>query len=396
MVSNNRFLLLGALSSVLCIFVGCLPMRDSLDQNLLKTASSDIEFQEFCELADLDSCNIKRPSKLKNGAWDAGVDTFTEFLKSRSFFKFTRSTFEQDSVKSLVNTLGGQGVVAFINRIPWTSIKTSQTQSHIKLTNEKYNTTAEFRGMKLISKKESFLYPTDDRKFAISGIFLETKLGLEKIYEIDLDDPGVLHIVTDQGVIKNIPINFFYLEDQMMAKRNDFTPGALVEAVSDVVLDDSVIGTNDLYLQLNKQNISNISTPILGNIKDGLPKDIAELLLSKSQSAQASFSKESNLITLFSSDSTRCTFVIGGHESAIRFNKTVALGAPMRQDSGIKLPVNGVDLTVKIGPLPFNGKVDSVYLGPEKAAITVYGRTFDLEYSPKGEKPHGPKGLLCG
>lgn len=378
-------------------FVGtaCLPIQKQTDSTSLKSAStSNIDFKDFCYQAKLDNCSITPLSNINNKQWDAGVDTFNEVLRSDSFMTLTRSTFQQDSVKSLVNTLGGQALIAFINRIPWESITISKARGGVNLVNEKYTARATFNGLTFISVRQSYIRPTTGRKFSVQGIKLETALGQETIQEIDLEDASMMHLTTNYGQIRNIPINFFYLEDQMMAKRTDFTPGELIEAVSDVVLDHNIAYRNDFYIDLNKQNITEISEPIMENIKPGLGKDIAELMLEKSRNVRINISPDSDIIRMMSTAHTRCEFKLGSHDSAIGIDKAVSISSPVRKGNGVALKVKGIAVTVKVGIFPINGEVSDVYLGPDKVTIKVLGQEFDLEYENQGDV-EGPEGLKC-
>ena len=393
--SNTKKLFKLSAAGFLLTAAACLPMKEAED-NVLKSSTSKIEFNDFCHQAKLTNCDIELLPGLENGAWDAGVDTFKEILNSGSFIELSRSSFSQDSVKSLVNTVGGQGVIAFIDRIPWDTIKVSQSVSGIKLTNDRAYTNAKFNGLTFRSQRESRISPSTGRKFSVNGIYLESALGVETVYEIDLEDPGVIHITTNFGQIRNMPVNFFYVADQMMSKRMEFKPGDLVEAVSDVVLDHNIVYQNSLYISLDKQNITNISKPIMQNIKPGLGKDIAELMLGKARTARVSMTPGSDLISLFSESHTRCTFKLAGHDSAIGIDKIISVANPIKKGDGVVLKVNGVAVTVKVGIFPINGNVEEVYLGPDKVQLKVLGKTFDLNYEGDGKPMEGPKGLTCG
>jgi hypothetical protein len=378
------------------VFIGtaCLPIQNQTEFSELKSSTSSIDFKEFCYQAKLDKCSITPLSNINNDQWDAGVDTFNQVLKSDSFMTLTRSTFQADSVKSLVNTLGGQALIAFINRIPWESITISKSAGGVRLINERYTARASFNGLTFISMKQSYIRPSTGRKFSVDGIKLETALGVETITEIDLEDASRMHITTNLGQIRNVPVNFFYLEDQMMARRTEFTPGELVEAVSDVVLDQNITYSNDFYIDFNKQNISEISSPIMGNIKDGLGKDIAKLLLDKSKNVRLNLTPNSDIIRMSSSGHTRCEFKLGGHDSAIGIDKTIRVSSPVKQGDGIALKISGIAVTVKIGFFPINGEVSDIYLGPDKVTIKVLGKEFDLEYEGnENQDEEGLKGL---
>ena len=271
----------------------------------------------------------------------------------------------------------------------------SQTQSGIILQNDRYSAKASFNGLTFLAKDKAKITPANGRTFNVQGINLQTSLGIEAISKIDLEDAGLMHLTTNQGEIRNIPINYFYLKDQMAAKRTEFTPGEIIEAVSDVVLDMRILAQNDLYIELNKTNITNISNPIMNNIAPGLGKDIAQIMLDKTSSVVMNLQSSGDLIALVSKQRTRCTFKLGGHNSAIAIKPNVSIGNPIKVGKGVRLDVQGIDVTVKIGPFPINGSIEKVYIGPYKVTITVLGREVDIKYDQEDMPMEGPKKLSC-
>jgi len=346
-----------------------------------------LDFATWCKEFALQNCQVRPDDRVPADQWQAGVDVFSELMKSLTSISLTRADFDRKTVQELFSTFGANSLLSFISKIPWQKIE--KDNESLVLLNSAANAVAVFNGLRLIGSQKVVAKFVGPQLVSISGLSLADARGghLSAVRFLDLSKPSRMTIITDTERFENIPVQFFQVPG--FQQPPTLTPSAAFNSIANVVLEPGFDWRKNLSILLKGNNLNAIYNRISKFIPEGPADETTRQVIANTDIFMVGGVSSNILLSMQMRKPLKCTAkvrnipILGSINFDINFLKGFGLSDLQRiKADGVKTKVYGVSTSI--------GTIESIEVDAKQLRLRVGAFTIPIDFVPTQPGGRGP------
>jgi hypothetical protein len=362
--------------------------HESVQSDMSSLANLEaVDFATWCKDFALQKCDVRPDDRIPADQWQAGVDVFSELMKSGTTISLTRADFDRKTVQDLFSTFGANSLLSFISKIPWQKLEKSDET--LVLSNSTANAVAIFNGLRLIGSTKVVAKFVGPQIVSISGLSLADSVGghLSAVRFLDLSKPSRITIATDYERFENIPVQFFQVPG--FQQPPTLTPSAAFNAIANVVLEPGFDWRKNLNIFLKGTNLNNIYNRISQFVPEGPADETTRQVIGNTDLFMVGGVSSNILLSIQMKKPLKCTAkvrnipILGSIDFDINFLKGFGLSDLQRiKADGVKTRVYGISTSI--------GTIDNIEVDAKQLRLRVGAFTIPIDFVPAQPGGRGP------
>jgi hypothetical protein len=363
-------------------------VRENVQSDVSSLAGLEsVDFATWCRDFALQNCSVRPDDRVPADQWQAGVDVFSELMKSGTTISLTRADFDRKTVQELFSTFGANSLLSFISKIPWQKLE--KANETLVLSNSSANAVAIFNGLRLIGSTRVVAKFVGPQLVSISGLSIADSRGgqLAAVRFLDLSKPSRITIATDYEKFENIPVQFFQVPG--LQQPSTLTPSAAFTAIANVVLEPGFDWRKNLNIFLKGNNLNSIYNRIAQFVPKGPSDETTRQVIGNTDVFMVGGASSNILLSIQMKKPLKCTAkvrnipILGSIDFDIDFLKGFGLSDLQRiKADGVKTRVYGISTSI--------GTIDNIEVDAKQLRLRVGAFTIPIDFVPSQPSGRGP------